>query len=345
MLNTWLGCISENSKAYVFVQNEEIAEIFKRIRPSTQVYTGHKERDVKDLEVKYNGNVPTEIPDCTYAANDECKTLDIEGKIRRIGKSAFMDCKQLKSAVIHDGVEIIDSKAFAGCKDLEEVVLPSTLKEMGSGVFQGCLQLKRVFIPSGVETINSECFYGCKSLEEIIIPESVKEINENAFAYCEKLERITFPTILKRIGRRAFANCESIIQLDITSKMKTLEATAFEGCTSLLQVESRQKLPEGFEKAFPEGSIVVKEIGKKQTRTYEILDGKIVSDSSEKVEAKPKDITIKEGNRLQTDYLAIVEKPGLLTRIRNLVQGRNSKKGKLDDIRKSTQRHGRDRGF
>lgn len=61
--------------------------------------------------------------------------------VKKIIVSAFMGCKNLRSAIIGDNVEEIIYGAFENCSALESVVVGSKVKYIGSYAFAGCNNL------------------------------------------------------------------------------------------------------------------------------------------------------------------------------------------------------------
>ena len=67
--------------------------------------------------------------------------------LKRIDSSAFQDCKNLKRAVLNEGLTQLGEEDYSGVFDssgLESVVLPSTLKRLEESTFGWCEQLKRI---------------------------------------------------------------------------------------------------------------------------------------------------------------------------------------------------------
>ena len=108
------------------------------------------------LEIsKYVGNSATSA---TYVIPGE-----INGKkVTKIGDNAFIDCTELTSVTIPDGVTSIDEAAFLCCTSLTSVT-----------------------IPDSVTSIKSKAFFNCTSLKSVTIPASVTNIGDYALGYYE----------------------------------------------------------------------------------------------------------------------------------------------------------------
>ena len=100
------------------------------------------------LEIsKYAGNGATSA---TYVIPGE-----INGKkVTKIGDNAFIDCTELTSVTIPDGVTSIDEAAFWGCTSLTSVTIPDSVTSIKSKAFFKCTSLKSVTIPASVTNIN-----------------------------------------------------------------------------------------------------------------------------------------------------------------------------------------------
>ena len=100
-----------------------------------------------------------------YAGNSATCVIpgEINGKkVTKIGDNAFIDCTELTSVTIPDGVTSIDEAAFLGCTSLTSVT-----------------------IPDSVTSIKSKAFFNCTSLKSVTIPASVTNIGDYALGYYE----------------------------------------------------------------------------------------------------------------------------------------------------------------
>ena len=100
-----------------------------------------------------------------YAGNGATCVIpgEINGKkVTKIGDNAFIDCTELTSVTIPDGVTSIDVAAFLGCTSLTSVT-----------------------IPDSVTSIKSKAFFNCTSLKSVTIPASVTNIGDYALGYYE----------------------------------------------------------------------------------------------------------------------------------------------------------------
>ena len=125
--------------------------------------------------------------------------------LRKIGDGAFADCRNLRRAVLNEGLERIGTQdtemGIFQDSGLQEVVLPSTLRALGTRSFAGCIELRRVSLPEGLREIGAGCFQGA-GIEEIMISTCVNAIRERTFAQCLNLVRVNFAlgSTLEEIG-------------------------------------------------------------------------------------------------------------------------------------------------
>ena len=135
------------------------------------------------------------------------------GKVLRVtgvGADTFMNCTQVTSVSLPDGIRFIGGSAFSCCHGLRELSLPENVVIIGFDAFSGCSGLRRIHLGHRVTSIGDMAFAGCRSLESVVIPEGVKSIGHKTFFGCVSLSDIILPKSLKNIGDKAFARCTSL---------------------------------------------------------------------------------------------------------------------------------------
>lgn len=130
--------------------------------------------------------------------------------ITYIGKNAFDGCSGLEAVMIPESVTGIGESAFYGCASLESVAVPKGVTQIAKLTFQGCSGLTEIDLPNGITGIGDYAFYGCSGLTACKIPESVTSIGVNAFAFCSKLEKITIPVNVAEIEACVFIDCTGL---------------------------------------------------------------------------------------------------------------------------------------
>ena len=108
-----------------------------------------------------------------------------------IGGRAFFGTN-IKSVIVHSGIEYAANEAFAFCQSLVSVEFEGEATTLGAGIFAGCSALKSVILPSALASIPSDAFTGCSSLDNIILPDTLEIIEAYAF-YETAIKEITIP--------------------------------------------------------------------------------------------------------------------------------------------------------
>ena len=156
-------------------------------------------------------------------------------KIRKIGDSAFKDCKKLVSVTLPEGVIYIGNSVFAGLDNLTTVNLPGSIETIGRIAFQYCYGLKSITIPDGVKTIGVLTFSNCTNLTDIKLPANLEKIEMKAFSDCSKLASIDLPETLTDIEVDAFS-ASGLRTIIIPGKVKHISAFTFMYCRDLMDV-------------------------------------------------------------------------------------------------------------
>ena len=66
------------------------------------------------------------------------KKIEITGSTGAIGDYCFMDCPDLETVVIGEGITSLGDCAFSGCRNLKRVELPASLTVIGKNCFADC---------------------------------------------------------------------------------------------------------------------------------------------------------------------------------------------------------------
>lgn len=218
---------------------------------------------ISEGTIKVSGGVLTTNYNSTTSINESSDKLNghlvISNTVTSLGERAFMDCKNLKSAVLPSSITTFGNYVFYGdeklqsvsipnsvtsmgewtfwcCYDLKSVNIPNKLTTLPLGTFHGCQSLKSIDIPSSVQVIGDGAFNWCSSLESIVIPSGVTKITTGTFRYCEKLASVTIPNSVTEISTNAFYNCTSLKSITLPNSLKTINRGAFSDCTGLASV-------------------------------------------------------------------------------------------------------------
>lgn len=185
-------------------------------------------------------------------------TVEIKEGITEIGRSAFIDCKNLKEVSLPSTVTKISSQAFANCSGLSKITVPESVMDIDTGdVFSNCNGLISAGPIGGgynyefgwTDKIPENAFKGCTSINRVVIPTGITEIGKRAFSGCTSLSRIIIPADVVTIGEAAFEGCDNFITAGPINGGYNIEFAwenevpdyAFSGCQKLSTVI----IPEG----------------------------------------------------------------------------------------------------
>lgn len=158
--------------------------------------------------------------------NEYITEVILPPSIKRIGMSAFFNCKNLHKINLPEGLLAIDDNAFFNCA-FEEIDLPSSLQKLGQSSFSGCRKLTSIAIPSLIKKIEKYAFSGCVSIHNVVLNQGLEEIGESTFNQTQ-ITSLDFPSSLKKIGEQAFAN-SNISEIKIPENIDKIEDKCFDG--------------------------------------------------------------------------------------------------------------------
>ena len=121
---------------------------------------------------------------------DEVASIYVSDGITEIGTGVFIGYQKLTEIRLPEGLRSIGDCAFSSNDKLHEIALPKSIENIGMWAFEGCLELQKILLPDGIQTIGDEAF-SRTAIEEIVIPASVIEIGDCAFSDCTTLKKIT----------------------------------------------------------------------------------------------------------------------------------------------------------
>lgn len=104
--------------------------------------------------------------------------------VSSIGKYAFLDCSNLTSISVPDGVTTIGYAAFSGCKGLTTLTIPESVTKIDQYAFSGCtgeLILKSRYIPGGKRVASTYNGWDGLSCSPILEGSKFSSIKVNGF--------------------------------------------------------------------------------------------------------------------------------------------------------------------
>lgn len=178
-------------------------------------------------------------------------------KVTAIAEGAFMDCKNMTSVTVPEGVTDIEQSAFLDCSKLTSVKLPDSLRYISRLSFNGCPDtLYDVKTAPGLKLVDgwvlckdsglsgavnltgrrglaSRAIENCDSITSVTIPGNITEIVDN-FYECESLQIATIASGVKTI-ENSFRFCDNLQTVTIPSSV-TFIISSFVSCDHLSNV-------------------------------------------------------------------------------------------------------------
>ena len=227
----------------------------------------------------------TEIGDRVFSEY-HISSVQLPESLKTIGKSAFLQCENIREVQIPKGVEFLGDDAFGGCLALEKFTILGNVKTEGSLFGEDCPDVleiggelgrigevlcngEEMILPKEIKFINNNPFYkqegslvlssdGTQLLyqigtaDSVQIPESVTEIADYAF-YRKSISQISFGKNLTAIGDYAFYR-NKIKSVKFPAELKTIGAMAFY-CNGLKTVKFNKSIEKIKSDAFEDNKI------------------------------------------------------------------------------------------
>lgn len=197
----------------------------------------------------------------------------IPSSVKRIGDSAFKECKTMKTIWLSYSVNTLCKNAFSNCTSLKSVYVTEGLEYIGDGAFMSCYALDFFSIDKNVCHIGDGAFAYCKSLliavkkgnkhfkegkkdlaiytkdgktlvayspgssvSEFKVPKKVTRIRSTAFGGALALTSVTLPSGLCQIEDFVLAGCARLRTVNIPSKVSRIGYAAFAYCNALSEI-------------------------------------------------------------------------------------------------------------
>ena len=147
--------------------------------------------------------------------------------------------KDIKTAIIENGVTSIGECAFRYCTGLTSIEIPASVTSIIQ-TFSDCFGLETISVADGntvydsrnncnaiIETASNTLIWGCKNT---VIPDDVTSIGSGAFTRCTGLTSIEIPASVTSIGIEAFFGCSALTSVTIYAPSLTYYGEdAFDG--------------------------------------------------------------------------------------------------------------------
>ena len=119
---------------------------------------------------------------------------------------AFMNCDQLTTIEIVDGVSNIGKQAFFNCKKLRSFVMPNSIEKVGVEAFYKCSKLESINISTSMTTLENKAFASCSSLTSLVIPDNITSMANTSIDNCSSLKKLVIGNGFKSLGVILFTN-------------------------------------------------------------------------------------------------------------------------------------------
>ena len=176
-----------------------------KINPASDFYFETNKDFTEIIIYRYDGKSPnvvipseiegvpvTEIKSfASYMNPTKITSVVMPDTVKKIGKEAFSQCKELKYVKFSKNLEVIGTLSFFLCEKLDGIILPESLKVIGENAFAGCKSLKIIDLKN-VEFIGMGAFRET-ALSSVTLSKIAKFIGAGAFGNCNNLEKIVIP--------------------------------------------------------------------------------------------------------------------------------------------------------
>ncbi|MDA7538804.1 leucine-rich repeat protein [Akkermansiaceae bacterium] len=186
--------------------------------------------------------------------------------VTRIRFGAFMDCTNLTSITIPDGVTALEDWTFVNCSSLESMKIPANIASIHqvafadntalnsfevspdnqffsseSGVLFNKEQTTLILYPENKDgdyqvppsvSILSPYAFNKSVIKNITLPAGLEAIPEGAFYGCSRLEKITIPENVNVIGKQAFEDCSNLKNFFMEGPPPSVGSSAFNNVAS-----------------------------------------------------------------------------------------------------------------
>ena len=184
----------------------------------------------------------TTLGDYSFRNCTSLKSVNVSGTVEEIGTCAFDGCTSLTDiSFTGNGLKKIGSTAFYNCKALLSIVLPQSLSSIGYNAFYNTSSLVSADL-GGVSSIGYGAFAN-SGLKSLTIPGTLKTVTggvvitkAGAFAYCTKLETLVLKDGVTTLGDYAFEGCTNLTSVVLPESLTTIGNEVFKSCSALLSI-------------------------------------------------------------------------------------------------------------
>jgi hypothetical protein len=155
------------------------------------------------------------------------QSITFQGRINEITDAMFLDCHNLSSVNIPNGVTSIGHYAFGRCFNLQTVHIPDGVTFIGDFAFFRTNNLQTFNLPNSVTFIGQEAFLDARKLTSVTIPNSITQLGGRVFKQTG-LTSITVPGNVKEIPFSMCSFCYNLTSVTICEGVKFISDAAFQ---------------------------------------------------------------------------------------------------------------------
>lgn len=184
----------------IISSDEQTVEVTNRAYYGEGNNMGYEGDVVIPEQVAYKGKTYTVTAIGQYAfVGSALTSINMPNTVKEIrGDVCFLDCPNLASVRLSDGITKIPLATFSGCTSLTVITLPESLKEIGSGAFSDCSSLTKIYARnSKAPQIEAWSFDDeARQNATLYVPKGCKEVYNSAdywkdFAHIEEYDPST----------------------------------------------------------------------------------------------------------------------------------------------------------
>lgn len=131
--------------------------------------------------------------------------------------------RQVKHAVIEEGVTFLSSSAFADCFQLTDVHLPQSLRSVGRSAFADDSNLRHCRFPEKLDSIGGSAFYHALTQDTLLLPEQVFYLGGSSFAR-SPVTHVEIPYKVDSL-HGAFANTVSLVSVILPAGLRQMQTS------------------------------------------------------------------------------------------------------------------------
>ena len=159
-------------------------------------------------EITYGGSYSGMVAKEAYNCNGLQKVVVSSPLVTEIPEQAFMNCENLSSVTLHDGIKVIGKEAFRNDKMLTAIHLPEQLTTIHTNAFYNC-PLKSITLPASVTLLGTNSFGTDGPLSSIVCLGSTPPVFEGfPFYYTDKARNGEMKLYVPKGAVDAYQNAE-----------------------------------------------------------------------------------------------------------------------------------------